>query len=301
VWLSWLLAIVGVIIAGVGLGVAASSLVTGDALEAARAGGIATVTGLGLLSLGLAVAAVRALRMRRLLSDDRYRGPSVVLLFFLALAFGNFLTILALVVGGSGLTDLSDPAVLIGLLLVTPVAFGLVTGACVLAPKALPGWDLIGDKPALRLLQGVAIGLAAWIAATALEVALSALYEAVTGSPPEGGQVVVDLADTLPAAVAFLLVAGVVPAVEELFFRGVAVTAWVRERGPRFALIASTLLFTVAHLGSTNLLAIPAIGALGLLLGAVFLRWRSLPLNFGLHGAFNAVSVALLVTGVIGT
>ncbi len=295
------MAICGVIVAGVGLGVAASAIVTGDALEVARAGGIATAAGLGLLTLGLAIAAVRALRLRRLLSVDRYRGPSVVLLFFLALVLGNFLSVLALVTGGADLADLTDPTVLIGLLLVTPLAFGLVTGACVIAPKALPDWDLIGDRPLPRFLLGIAIGLAAWLAATALEVGLSALYEQVTGSPPDGGQVVIDLADTLPAAVAFLLVAGVVPAVEELFFRGVAVTAWARERGPRFALIASTVLFTVAHLGSSSLLAIPAIGALGLLLGAVYLRWRSLPLNFGLHGAFNAVSVALLVTGVIGT
>jgi hypothetical protein len=47
------------LVAGVGLGVATSAIVTGDALEIARGGGIATVAGLGLLTLGLAVAAVQ--------------------------------------------------------------------------------------------------------------------------------------------------------------------------------------------------------------------------------------------------
>jgi hypothetical protein len=82
--------------------------------------------------------------------------------------------VLALVIGGAALTDLTDPAVLIGLLLVTPLAFAVVVAPASSPPRP-SRQDLIGERPIPRFLLGVAIGLAAWLAATALEVALAAL------------------------------------------------------------------------------------------------------------------------------
>ena len=264
------------------------------------AAALAVVGGAGLVG-GLVWLIQRDIRDKHDLPPERYRGPSVLLLLFLAVVVGNLLALIPLfgqVAGGDGLTDMG-PGTVAALLLLTPLVFGAVVVVFVLRPRALAGLRLTdGPRTGRTFAVGVALGGAGWVVATLLSLVLSKVYEAVTGSPPVEEQLVVDLAAQLPPLVAVLLVGILAPVAEELFFRGVALNAWEREYGTTRAVLGTTVLFTAAHVVGGPLLALPPIFLLGLMLGLAYVRWRSLPLNVGLHATFNGISLALLFAGV---
>jgi membrane protease YdiL (CAAX protease family) len=84
--------------------------------------------------------------------------------------------------------------------------------------------------------------------------------------------------------------AALVPAIEELLFRGLFLFGLERRYGRGFALLLSSVFFGVVHLG-----AVPAIYATvaGLLLGTIALTTRSVWPGIALHAAINAVPVLL--------
>lgn len=81
-----------------------------------------------------------------------------------------------------------------------------------------------------------------------------------------------------------------VPITEELLFRGLFLFGLERRYGRGFALLLSSALFGIVHLG-----AVPALYATvaGLLLGAIALSSRSVWPGIALHAAINAVPVLL--------
>ena len=85
-------------------------------------------------------------------------------------------------------------------------------------------------------------------------------------------------------------IVALVPAVEEAFFRGFLLFGFERRYGAGYALVASSALFGLMHLG-----AVPALYATagGLVLGSVALWTRSVFPGFALHAAVNAVPVLL--------
>jgi len=100
-----------------------------------------------------------------------------------------------------------------------------------------------------------------------------------------------------------------VPIGEELFFRGYAITAWLRDVGPRSALLRSTVFFALVHIlniqvdlspdaalngAKQALLVLSVIGPVGLGLGWLFLR-RGLIAAIAGHAAFNLFGVLVLV------
>jgi membrane protease YdiL (CAAX protease family) len=254
------------------------------------AGGVAMLGSLGWL-------ADRGLRKRERLSEERYRGPSVILLFFVAMAAGILLSLppaLIDVLSGGDPTQPSTLSLTIQLL-ITPLALGTVGLVFVVRPRALAGVRF-GDGPRTtwNVLRGVALGAAAWVAANAVAIALAWLVTELTGEAPEESQVVADMAATLPPVVAIGLIGLLAPAAEEFFFRWIAVNAWEREHGTRIAVVGSAVLFGAAHILGGSWLALPSIFLLGLILGAAYVMTRSLPLVIGVHATFNCLSLALI-------
>lgn len=255
------------------------------------AGGLALLGSLGWL-------AWRGVRARRHLpAETRYRGPSVLLLFFLAVAAGNLLSLVPLVGALANGGDVTDPGPMgiAALLLITPSVFLAVSWLYVIRPRALEGVSF-GDGPATarNLARGIALGTVAWVLAAIVGAAITWLVTAVTGEEPTESQFVADLATTLPVPVAIALIGLLAPFAEEMFFRGVAVNAWAREHGPRVAVVGSAVLFAAAHALGGSLLALPPIFLLGLILGAAYVSTRSLPLVAGVHATFNCLSLAVL-------
>jgi membrane protease YdiL (CAAX protease family) len=252
-----------------------------------------------LFVVGLVLNAIRALIVRRALPPERYRGPAVLVLLAMAVIVGTVVTLPA---GRTALALFDDrPLSVPGtLLLLTSTQIGLlaVTGALVVAPRALAGVNLLGRSSVSRsVLLGLGVAIPAWIGAQLLAAAAGVVLEAM-GFHQDAGVLDTVLArgDPTVILVAFLLVA---PVAEELFFRGVVYNAWERERGPRFALFGSAVLFAVIH---TSLFSLVPIFALGVALALVYRSTGSLVATIAMHAGFNAISVviALLVRqGVI--
>ena len=128
-------------------------------------------------------------------------------------------------------------------------------------------------------------GLALAVAAVAA-IAVGAIACAI-GLLPGIGQ-------TLPLTVLNIACVGIAaPIAEELLFRGVIQGRLEESAGPAFALIASSLLFAVAHVGSGGALAVLVSCAAGLLFGAVYLKTRSVAWPIVAHMVANLATFAL--------
>jgi membrane protease YdiL (CAAX protease family) len=259
--------------------------------------GVLTAAGGVALMGSLAWLAERGIRARRALPEERYRGPSIILLFVVAVVAGTLLSLPPLLIDALAGREVTEPstAALVVLLLVTPISFGAVGALFVLRPRALAGVRL-GDGPATvrNITRGVAIGVVAWVVANGLGGLLVWLVTEVTGEAPSDSQLVADLAAVLPPLAAIALVGILAPVAEEFFFRWITVNAWEREHGTRVAIVGSAILFGAAHLLGGSILALPSIFLLGLILAAAYVWARSLPLVVGIHATFNCLSLAVI-------
>jgi membrane protease YdiL (CAAX protease family) len=102
--------------------------------------------------------------------------------------------------------------------------------------------------------------------------------------------------------VANALTAGLIaPIGEELLYRGVIAQAWARQSSARRAILFSAIVFAFAHtlnpnLDSINLAAVAFIVRLplGIALGWLWMRRRSLLAAIVLHSAYNLAIVAII-------
>jgi uncharacterized protein len=85
------------------------------------------------------------------------------------------------------------------------------------------------------------------------------------------------------------------PIVEEFIYRACLQSAVLRATGrPWVAILASSAIFTAAHVGVGPWYGLAAVGALSVGLGMAFERTKSLAVPIGMHTAFNALNVALV-------
>jgi membrane protease YdiL (CAAX protease family) len=241
--------------------------------------------------------AERGIRARRFLPEGRYRGPSVILLFVVAVAAANVLALPAALAGLAAGRDPANPGPLelVLILLLTPIAFGGIGAVFVLRPRALAGARFgDGARTAMNVLRGVALGAAAWVASAVVAAALSWIVTQVTGTEPVDNQVVVEMAQVLPPLLAIVLIGILTPFAEEFFFRWIAINAWEREHGTTAAVAGSAVLFGAAHILGGSWLALPSIFLLGLVLATAYVMTRSLPLVVGVHATFNCLSLAVI-------
>jgi len=283
-------------IAGFALGV--SALLTGEltrtGLVRPEARAILLVLGiLGAVLLfgGLVYTLVRQLRRRRVLPPDRYRGPSIVLLLAFAILLANAATLpftedVNAIILGEGEPTL---AAAIALITSTQVALLLVTWAFVLRPRAIAfAMPLLGNGRPRALAVGAGWGIVAWIVASALTYAIVLLLERVGLEPDQqAAERVIGFLEPWLVVLAVVILA---PIAEEVFFRGVAFNAWLRERGRRFAYIGSASLFAAIHV---SLVSLVPIFLLGLALAWVYRRTQSLVAPIAMHATFNAISIAI--------
>ncbi len=81
------------------------------------------------------------------------------------------------------------------------------------------------------------------------------------------------------------------PLVEELFFRGLVLRSLQRRVGDTWAVLGSALVFGVAHF---ELLQLPALVALGIILGIMAVSTKRLGPGIFTHAAFNLVTMVAL-------
>jgi hypothetical protein len=81
------------------------------------------------------------------------------------------------------------------------------------------------------------------------------------------------------------------PIVEELFFRGLVLRSLQRRFGDTWAIIGSALVFGLAHF---EWLQLPALVALGVILGIMAVNTKRLGLSIFTHAGFNLVTMIAL-------
>lgn len=286
----------------IGAGVAITAAVIGSAPDILSGGGLAggaeravallawlALGGLALL-VGLAAHAARSLVVRHAMPEGRYRGPSILVMLVLAVIAANVALLpvaseVAALFGNGDLTPLGS------LLVLTATQLGLVGAAAlyVFAPRALPG---VSWLPARGLWRSIGIGLGmalpAWIGAQLIGLVVVRLLAPFGLEPEIGvGSEALARADPVVLLVSLVLVA---PVAEEIFFRGVVYNAWLREHGPRAALIGSAVLFALIH--GSLFLFVPIL-ALGIALVLLYRATGSLPAAIALHAGFNGITVLL--------
>ncbi len=294
---AWVASTFGIALVVVGLVLVGVEAAVGSASGPITFGTAAAIGG-GLLTLGgLATGSVRSIILRRKLSDDRYRGPSVLMLLAMVIVTGTLVSLPFLggiaeaIAGARRTTPLESLVLLLG----TSVPLLVVSLLFVALPRALPGVSLLergAGSAAWSIVIGVLIAGPAWLVIHAFSAAITPFLSELLGVDPElSPQLVGEIAASLNPLLAFVVVAVVAPVAEEIFFRGVVFNAWEREYGYWRALIGSSLLFAVIH---AEILVLVPIFLLALMLGYVYARTRSLLTVIGLHATFNAISMILL-------
>jgi membrane protease YdiL (CAAX protease family) len=265
--------------------------------------GILVMGALGLLVAGLGAAAGQQLIARKSRPADQYHGPAPLILFFMQLALVTGVSLILYTLGA----PLPDTP--LGFLVATVILVGgylLVVWLFVVRGGALSWRDLIraGPLSADRVLSDIAIGALSMFGVAFVAGIVATIVSNLLGGT-QAPQVVP--APTTDADVLLIaLGAGIlVPIGEELFFRGFAITAWLRDLGPRTALIRGTIFFAAVHLlnitsatfaegAKQAILEMIVIVPVGLVLGYIYLR-RGLIASIGGHAAFNLFGVLVIV------
>jgi hypothetical protein len=260
------------------------------------------VVGLAILTIGLlAVAGAQAIE-RRTRGVAPYQGPSPVLVFaasiptgiLAALVIGFILRLLGIRTEGP-LGDLL-------LLSIQAAAYIAIVRLLVVGTGAL-SWREMGFSRSMAsaiedLGWGAIFAGPVILATLVVQLVLVSIFQVVPESPlTPTGEPVGLLANVIAAAV-------VAPIGEEIIFRGVATTAWVRSLGVSQGILRAALFFAVAHILTTSAtsassglaLAIVTFAArvpVALVLGWVFVRRGSIYASIGLHAAFNGIVIVL--------
>lgn len=243
-------------------------------------------------------------RSRRV--DLAYRGPSPVLVFLTVVPLG----VLAVIVVGAPLSalglDLSSPAgqaISVALLALSYLA---MIRLLVVGTGAL-GWGDIGLRatPA-TILRELAVGVLCVVPVLVVSGLLALALSRVLPVPPS---VLPAPTDTLGLVLNLVTAVLLAPLGEEVFFRGFATTAWLRDLGARSAVLRGSLFFAAVHgfnaSGPTfgDAAGVALFSFLGVLpvaiaLGALFVSRRSLYAPLGLHAGYNlVVALAAMAAG----
>jgi len=265
-------------------------------------GGVLLMTALLTLAVGFSAAAGYQIVARRDRPGSAFHGASPLLLLgiqvVVSVAFGlAWLVLGAPDASGSAIGFLIISATLLASYFVVVWLFGVRSGAVTWREMGVPV-----PATASRLISDVGLGVVTMLVVWPLVTVLTALLAiALDSRPPE---VVPPVKSGVELLITALGAGILVPIGEELLFRGYSLTAWLRDRGPRSALIRSTLFFAFAHiLGVTAatfddgvrqaLLTVVVITPVGATLGWLFLR-RGLIASIAGHATFNLIGVVLI-------
>jgi membrane protease YdiL (CAAX protease family) len=281
-----------------GLGAVFIGILSGGTLTST----IILVVGLVLLALGLIAGSGSQGLERRARAVLPYRGPSPFLVFAAAIPVSILALLLAVFpMQALGLTVDGPFGRLVSVLLQT-VVYVLLIRLLVVDVGAL-SWLEMGvrrlDRDALaEAAIGAAFALPVILLTVPVALILGSLFTVTPESPlPPAGEA---------SGFVLNLIAGAIlaPLGEELMFRGLATTAWVRGIGARRGIIRGALFFAVVHVltisgnsaGEALQLALIAFATripVALALGALFVRRGSIWASFGLHAAFNGILLIL--------
>jgi membrane protease YdiL (CAAX protease family) len=286
---AWVLSVGGMVLA----------LLIGPMASADEARFVLVIVGIVVLTLGLSAGAGSQILERRDRHPDRYRGPSPLLVFFV---YFFVLALLGLVLTSTGVVDPATPWGFLAIGLLQVLGYVVVVWLFAVRSNALSwgqmGWPTWSGRALLPILRAIGVAIGVVLPATFAILVLSGLLATVLGVEAPG--VLPTTRSSLEALAVAAVAALFIPIGEELFFRGFALTAWMRDLGPRNAIIRSSLFFALVHTVNIStdqfdeglgqaILQTAAILPLGLLLGWLFVR----------HGMAAAIAGHVTYTSVL--
>ena len=303
---AWVAALVGIGLLGMAGLAAAGASPSRPAGPAALAMLFAALV---VLTASLTIGASYQVLARADRPEDRYRGPSPLILF------GVILLAVTLVVGalaGAGL--IAPQSQSLGALAdvgLTTAAYLVVIWFFVVRNGVL-GWPAMGWPTGIRdtlgrvggdAMAGVALMLPTYL----LTILAGGILAALLGVElPSALPTPRTVPDALATSVAAVVIA---PIGEESFFRGLALTAWWRDLCLRSALLRATVFFAAAHVLNVTassvsqglrmaLLQFLVILPVGYVLGWLFSQ-RGIVASIAGHMTFNAIAVVLLLASAL--
>jgi membrane protease YdiL (CAAX protease family) len=235
-----------------------------------------------------------------LLSCDRFASPAVKWLAYAWL--GLFLVTLAALVTGSALTPPTSKQLesvpFYSLFMLHAVLIVFLAGWWALSGR--PGLkeflNIRHERPAEVLAIGTAVGVGGWMLTLllAMVVALGLQATGMLEEPPDPPAMIGWMA-ALPVWKKALIVLSAMT-VEEFFFR-----SFLQKR---IGLLASTILFALAHFTYGNPLLLIGVTIISLIIGITFYRTRNVIPGIIAHGVFDAIQlfvivpIAVKVTGI---
>ena len=212
------------------------------------------------------------------------------------LLLGQVSTILAIVAIGliDQDIDLEDPSLEITAILQSALWIGILGIPLWLYYSKGISWRQFGWRfKRSDIFKGLLIGLGTQIAAGLLYLPLYVIFDDISVSEP--AKELVDKATGLGVFLLSLVVVVGAPVVEEIFYRGLTLKAFEKKMGGRLALVASSLLFAVAHL---QFVQFPALFLFGFVAAYLARKYDRLGRAVWAHVGFNATTViALLLQG----
>ncbi len=290
--------VVGWLASLVGLGAIIVAFMAGGTVGAT----ILLVGGLIALSIGLVAGAGSQAIERRARGVRAYAGPSPFLVFAASIPIAGLIGIGVGVLFDVAGQPVDSPLGRLVSVVISALVYIALIRLLVVDAGAL-SWAAMGvhrfDGRAVRALVSGAIWALPVILATLPVAYLVSLLLPVTPTsplPPTG--------DAGGFAVNLLAGAVIAPVGEELMFRGLATTAWVRGMGQARGIIRAAIFFALVHVltlsgataGEAFGLALAAFVTrvpVALALGWLFVRRGSIWAPIGLHAAFNAILLAL--------
>lgn len=210
-----------------------------------------------------------------------------------ALFVGYFAALICALFAVSLFRDgLSTTALFIAILLGSSMVMGIGMWAFVVSP--LGGrWDLIGWRPPARSMWNL-LWQIPLVIVSALIVQISVLAPFTSAEPAQGSIDDVLVGTSLPVvAIGVILICGVAPVWEELFFRGV-VFGMIRTRLGRWGGAAlAGCVFAIVHLVAVGF---PYLAVIGFSLCIMAEWYRSVVPGIILHSVNNALVAITLLT-----
>jgi len=291
-----------------------------SALVAGIAGAGVALVILALLLIGvggIALSGASALQRRVDTPAAGWRGPGPLAIFWTTIPWALLaqLLVAALLTAVGAATALSTPLGTLALAAASNLATVLIIGLVVVGSGAVRWRDLILATPAAspKTLpppdrRGGLAGDLFWGVALALPIMSAAGLFATLVMNGTGLSAPVVLPPTLNAVdlAANVLTAGLIaPIGEELLYRGVIAQAWARQSSARRAILFSAIVFAFAHtltVGGTSVGDAASVAAvafavrlpLGIALGWLWIRRRSLVATIALHASYNLAIVAVV-------
>lgn len=226
-----------------------------------------------------------------LLSCDRFATPLLKWVAYLWL--GVFMAGLALMV------TFSSQAKVTPKVLENASFLGLFEMQAILL-VFLAGWWLLSGTPALReflnirherpsevVAIGVSFGVGGWVITIVMALLATLLLRAIglLDNPPDPPAVIGWMAELAWWKKSLIILSAMT--VEEFFFR-----SFLQKR---IGLVASTILFALAHTGYGNPLMLIGVTVISIVIGIAFYRTRNVLPGIIAHGVFDAIQLFVIV------